>query len=326
MDEALLLRYLRGATSELENEVVEQWSNENSGNRMLLEHYYYTVFVGDRLEDMQSVNVEQSLLNFKAKLAEKDEKRGEPIRWRKYIASVAAFFVGVVVSGAILLLIANTTNKYTVITEAGEQAQVLLPDGSKVWVNASSQLSYHTSFFSSERHISLTGEAFFKVAKDKRSPFIVNAKNVETKVFGTEFNVRARAEEEIVATTLYEGSVSVSFTSDREKEYLLKPGDRLDVDTQERNAKLSVVSTQNYPIWMRGKFHFEQTSLLEIALTLEKHYNVKFIFEDKSLERERFTCDFYKDEGLDQILSVLKLTQSLDYSIKNKTVFLFKGN
>lgn len=326
MDEALLLRYLKGTTNELENSAVELWCCESSENRRLLEQYYYTTFVGDRLDDMESLDVEQSLQKFKARISKKEAAVVGLKSWSRYAASIAAFFIGVIVSGAIFLLIANRGDNYTVMTESGEQAQVLLPDSTKVWINSSTHLSYHTSLFSSDREVSLTGEAFFKVAKNKRSPFIVNTKNVETKVYGTEFNVRAIAEDAKVTTTLYEGSVGVSFTSGEDNEYRLKPGDQIDVDTKERTVKLTVISTKNYPVWMRGKFHFEQTTLLEIALTLEKHYNVKFIFKDASLERERFTCDFYKDEGLEQILAVLKLTQSLDFSIKNKSVYLFKSN
>lgn len=325
MDEALLHRYLRGTTSEQENNDVEQWCNESTANRKLLEHIYYANFVGDRLHDMESINVEQSLLKFKERVKQ-DEAKVVAVNWRKYASAVAAFFIGAIVSGGILLMLANSGDKYTVITDAGEQVQVLLPDGSKVWVNSSSQLSYHTSMFSSKRNVSLTGEAFFKVAKDKSSPFIVNAKNVETRVYGTEFDVRARAEDQLVTTTLYEGSVAVSFASSTQERYILKPGDRIDVDLQGRTASLSEVSTKNYPIWMRGKFHFEQTTLVEIAMALEKHYEVKFIFKDSWLERERFTCDFYKDEGLEQILSILKLTRSLDYSVQGKVVYLYKKN
>lgn len=178
--------------------------------------------------------------------------------------------------------------------------------------------------FSSKRNVLLTGEAYFKVAKDKRSQFVVNSKNVETRVYGTEFNVKARLEDELVTTTLYSGSVSVNVPNAGNGEHKLTPGNRIEVDTKTKVVTYSSVSNQRYPIWIRGKFHFEQTTLLEIALTLEKHYGVRFVFLDNSLKKERFTCDFYKDEGLDKILSILKMTRSIDYSIKSKTVYLFK--
>ncbi len=324
IDEGLLLRYLRGNTNNLENAEVESWYNESPENKKLLEQLYYTVFIGDRLDDMESVDVEKSLKEFKA-LLEKNRRKTKTLKlWTSKVAAVAAFFIGIVVTSAIFLIAVNKQSEYTVITDAGEQSQVLLPDGSKVWVNSSSKLTYTTSMFASKRNVLLTGEAYFKVAKDKRSQFVVNSKNVETRVYGTEFNVKARLEDELVTTTLYSGSVSVNVPNAGNGEHKLTPGNRIEVDTKTKVVTYSSVSNQRYPIWIRGKFHFEQTTLLEIALTLEKHYGVRFVFLDNSLKKERFTCDFYKDEGLDKILSILKMTRSIDYSIKSKTVYLFK--
>ncbi|WP_052180742.1 FecR family protein [Alistipes sp. ZOR0009] len=322
IDEILLLQYLRGNTTPLEDAEVEKWYDESLDNKKLLEQLYYTVFIGDRLNDMASVDVEKSLKDFKTMLERRNRKSKQQKWWGSKVASVAALFVGIIVTSAFFLTMINRQSKYTVITDAGEQSQVCLPDGSKVWVNSSSVLTYTSSLFSSTRNVTLTGEAYFNVTKDKHSPFIVNSKGISTKVFGTEFNVKARLEDAIVSTTLYSGSVSVCLPNAVNGEYLLKPGNRIEVDTKTRTVALSSISGQKYPIWIRGKFHFEQTTLLEITLALEKYYGVKFVFNDSSLKTERFTCDFYKDEGLGKILSILKMTRSIDYIRKGKTVYI----
>lgn len=95
------------------------------------------------------------------------------------------------------------------ITAAGQRAQTVLPDGSKVWLNASSKIVYHNSLWSSDRQIDLSGEAYFEVSHDKHAPFIVNSKQIKTCVLGTKFNVRARQDENRVVTTLLQGLVRV---------------------------------------------------------------------------------------------------------------------
>ena len=99
------------------------------------------------------------------------------------------------------------------ITAAGQRAQTVLPDGSKVWLNASSKIVYHNSLWSSDRQIDLSGEAYFEVSHDKHAPFIVNSKQIKTCVLGTKFNVRAREEENRVVTTLLQGLVTGGFST-----------------------------------------------------------------------------------------------------------------
>lgn len=324
IDEILLLRFLRGNTNEFENEEVEKWYNDSLEHKKLLEQLYYTVFVGDRVADFESIDVEKSLREFKSMLEKKHQKTTIIRHWIGRVASVAAFFVGIVVASVVFLIALNKHSVYTVLTDAGEQTKVILPDGSKVWVNSASKLTYESSLFTSTRNVRLVGEAYFKVTKNKNSRFIVTSKGIETRVFGTEFNVKARAEDSNVSTTLYSGSVSVKIPDATNGEYVLKPGNQIDVDVQSKTVAFTSISSQKYPIWIRGKFHFEQTTLLEIALTLEKYYGVKFFYKDNSLKKERYTCDFYKDEGLEKILSILKMTHNIDYTIKDKSVYIFK--
>ena len=219
-----------------------------------------------------------------------------PVRWGRYATVAAAFFTGLVVAGGITWgLLSNKLSDYEVLTIAGQRAQTVLPDGSKVWLNASSRLVYHNSFWSSEREVDLSGEAYFEVTHDKYAPFIVNSKQIRTRVLGTKFNVRAREEENRVVTTLLQGKVQVDSPRTESNGYVLKPGQTLNIDTDTYQAELI---EYNQPtdvlLWIKGKLMFKQNYLLEITNIMEKLYDIKFIYEDETLKTERFTGEFLR--------------------------------
>ena len=228
MDESILMNYLRGGCNDEECQQVELWCEEAPENRQILEQLYYTLFVGDRMAVMDAVDTEASLTKFKSLVREKEKKakrRSISVRWGRYASATAAFLAGLVFAGGIVWgLLSNKLSDYTVMTTGGQRAQTVLPDGSKVWLNASTKLIYRNSFWSTDRQIDLSGEAYFEVARDKHAPFIVNTKHIKTCVLGTKFNVRAREEEDRVVTTLLQGSVRMESPRTVNNGYLLKPG------------------------------------------------------------------------------------------------------
>ena len=225
MDETILVNYLQGECNDEEAARVEAWCEEGPENRKALEQLYYTLFVGERIAVMNTVDTEASLDQFKSAIREKEKKakrKSISIRWGRYATVAAAFLTGLVFAGGIAWgLLSNKLSDYEVITAAGQRAQTVLPDGSKVWLNASSKIVYHNSLWSSDRQIDLSGEAYFEVSHDKHAPFIVNSKQIKTCVLGTKFNVRARQDENRVVTTLLQGLVRVDSPRTEENGYLL---------------------------------------------------------------------------------------------------------
>ena len=270
MDETILVNYLQGECNDEEAARVEAWCEEGSENRKTLEQLYYTLFVGERIAVMNTVDTEASLDQFKSAIREKEKKakrKSISIRWGRYATVAAAFLTGLVFAGGIAWgLLSNKLSDYEVITAAGQRAQTVLPDGSKVWLNASSKIVYHNSLWSSDRQIDLSGEAYFEVSHDKHAPFIVNSKQIKTCVLGTKFNVRARQDENRVVTTLLQGLVRVDSPRTEENGYLLKPGQTLNVNTDTYQAELI---EYNQPtdvlLWINGKLEFKQQSLLEYS-------------------------------------------------------------
>ena len=321
INEGKLVEYLRGSLDKEARETVERWCDESPENKKLMEQVYYTSFLGERATVMQNIDIDKSLNDFKTRIAEKkhkiqaDKREARRVYWLK-ITVVAALFAGILFGVGFmgLKITENLSHDFVVMTKSGERAQAVLPDGTKVWLNAESKVDYHKSFFSSERRVSMNGEVYFEVTKDKHAPFIVNSKNIDTKVLGTKFNIRANAEDEWVTTTLLEGSVLV--TASGMKEVHMKPDQQLRVNSSTMKSELNDCTDADESIgWIEGKLHFEQVTLKEIMSTLAKYYKVNIIFADEKLQEQKFTCDFDLSDSIHQILSLLSLTNKFDYQV-----------
>jgi ferric-dicitrate binding protein FerR (iron transport regulator) len=165
------------------------------------------------------------------------------------------------------------------------------------------------------------------VQHDKNAPFIVNSRKLTTTVLGTKFNIRANEDDAYITTTLLEGSIVVSETDALDsKSIILKPDQQLKYDYNTGNSViLECPSSKDYISWIDNKLYFENTKLSEIVKDLERHYNVNFTFASEKIKGETFTCDFDSNESIHQILSVLKLTEKLDYTINGKMITLYSG-
>lgn len=216
-------------------------------------------------------------------------------------------------------LIANSSSKAglhynTIATPAGGQYQVVLPDGTKVWLNALSSLTYPTSFVSLvSRKVLLTGEAYFEVAKagpaNHRLPFIVSSKGQEVEVLGTHFNVNCYPEELASATTLLEGSVAVS--KDGIYKEILKPGQQALVNT---GIKVKEIDTSAAIAWKNGLFKFENASITTVMHQFSRWYDVDVEYEGTKPEN-RFNGELYRNTNAGNALQILKLAK-IKFSIE----------
>lgn len=327
MDETILVNYLQGKCSDAEASSVESWCEESPENRKILEQLYCTLFVGERVAVMNNINTEASLDRLKSAIRKTEKQTKSKVRftqWRRSLNIAAAFLAGLVLTSGIFWgLYSSKYSDYIVLTAEGQRAQTILPDGSKVWLNASSKLVYRNSFWSSNRQVNLSGEAYFEISHDKFAPFIVNSKQIKTCVLGTKFNVRAREEENRVVTTLFQGSVRMKSPRTEENGYLLKPGQTLNINTNTYQAELiEYARPSDVLLWMNGKLIFKQQSLLEITHIMEKLYDVEFVYEDDSLKTECFTGEFSTDNTPDEILNVLMHTNHFNYKKEGRTIWL----
>jgi transmembrane sensor len=204
----------------------------------------------------------------------------------------------------------------TMTTPRGGQYKLTLPDGTDVWLNSASSITYPTAFVGNERNVSITGEAYFEVAKDKTKPFHVKAGSQTIEVLGTHFNVMAYADEDVIKTTLLEGSVKV--TGDKESG-ILKPGEQ-SVINKAGDLKVSVASVDEAMAWKNGYFKFNRVGIKYIMRQLSRWYDVDVVYDGRVKEDE-FVGTIGRGENIVQALHLLELA-NVHFKIQDKKIIV----
>lgn len=253
-------------------------------------------------------------------------------QWLRWVGYAAAVLVLVVSSGLLTFwytrseqphnLSANAMN--TLYTPAGQRAQLVLQDGTEVWLNAKSKLVYPAQFTGEERRVRVEGEAFFKVAKDLSKPFIVSAEDVDMKVLGTQFNVYNYPDAGYVQTSLLEGSVRVFFPGREHEGITLKPDQQVTVV----NGKMTVepIRLNEHFLWRDGIYAFENEPLINILKKMELYYDVKIIVKDASLFNDTYTGKFRQRDSLDDVFRVLHQIRKfkVEKDLENNIIYIYK--
>ena len=211
---------------------------------------------------------------------------------------------------------ANKNNE--LIIPKGGEYQVMLADGTKVWLNSASRLIYPQSFMGKERRVVLSGEAFFDVAHDAERPFIVETSRMNVKVLGTRFNVNDYDDNEEVSTTLVNGSVEI--VSGGQQAFRLVPGEQ--AYGKENELEKREVNVRLYTSWIDGKFLFNNTELEEIAKQISRWYDVEIFFSSENVKKVRFTGAIVKFKPLDDLVRMIESTSQVRFSVKGKTIVI----
>ncbi len=208
----------------------------------------------------------------------------------------------------------------TITTPKGGLYQVILPDGTKVWLNAASSLKYPVQFAAQERRVTLTGEAYFEVSKRKAQPFIVNTDQQTVKVLGTHFNINSYPDHRQTRTTLLEGRVSVSALARPLSQKILEPGQQAQLKGTE--ITLAEVNTEAVMAWKRNLFSFNEADLKTIMTEFSRWYDVPVYFEG-TMPEQRFTGEISKNIKASEFLEILssfKVKFRIEGNNKNKTL------
>ena len=232
-----------------------------------------------------------------------------------------------------------------IVAPLGAKSMVKMPDGTIIWLNAGSKLIYKNDFNQNDRHVILTGEAFFSVATNKEKPFIVHAADVIVRAYGTKFDVKAYPDEETVTATLQEGKIDVQFTGKLadKKNIVLAPNQKVVMHRSEiipknentiiaqKSTKIEVISprialeknidTNLYTSWKSDRWTIESIPLETLAPVLERRFNKKLFFKNPELKGYKFTGTI-ENETTEQIMAALQMTAPLDYKIGKDTIVL----
>ncbi|MBB6127908.1 FecR family protein [Mucilaginibacter lappiensis] len=215
----------------------------------------------------------------------------------------------------------NTDTVYnTLTTPRGGEYKVKLPDGTNVWLNSSSSLSYPVEFAGNERHVKLTGEAYFEVAKNKDKPFYVCVNNACVKVLGTHFNIAAYTDDAELTTTLLEGSVLITKNS---KQRLLKPGQQAIVKNNADLINISDARINQVMAWKNGYFVFNDDNINTIMKKLSRWYDVDVEYQG-SFENQRFGGTFYRSKGITKLLNNLEKIGKVHFKITGRRIIVMQ--
>ncbi|CAL1519105.1 FecR domain-containing protein [Chitinophaga sp. MM2321] len=213
----------------------------------------------------------------------------------------------------------------TISTPKGGQYQIVLADGSKVWLNAASSLRFPAAFSGKERAVQLTGEAYFEVAKNAAMPFHVNVNNIQVEVLGTHFNVNAYEDESSVATTLLEGAVRVKneLSANPNNNVVLKPGEQAGL-AKDGNLKINrAVNVAEVVAWKDGNFEFNNASVTDIMRQVSRWYDVELDYRGRKPAR-KLTGKISRNVNLSQLISMLEYT-GVNMKIENKKIIIWEN-
>ena len=218
-------------------------------------------------------------------------------------------------------MVTEEYNKLT--TPIGGEYSLVLSDGTKVFLNADSELKYPVEFSDGKRIVDLKGEAYFEVHKDSLRPFIVRMNGAEVTVLGTSFNVNTYGDDGQIYTTLVNGSVRVSSMKNKQEE-ILKPGMQSVMNVQSGLLTVRKVDVEPYVAWREGRFVFRAMTLDLIMRQLQRWYDFEVFYQNSELKDYEFRGVIKRDMDLDKVLSVIKVTTNVDFEVKGKVITIIK--
>ena len=323
----LLLKFLRDEATPEEIELLDERMNDHpDGDFDSISRSIWgdgTIMSHNLPDEGQKEKMKNNLLN--RINAEEDFMRSVRVnRKREFLHafSLAASILVVAMSVVFLILGDRQIHEYEVVAERGQKSSVTLPDGSHVWLNSASRITYTSDFNKKNRNITLEGEAYFDVAKNKKIPFVVNASEMSITAVGTEFNVRNYSDEDEVCTTLVEGKVIASTLG---CDISLTYGQEAVLNRNSGEMSFAVVSDLNHMVpWRSNEMLLDGESLDNLSRILSRMYNVDVYFENDSIKTYTYT-GLIRNNSLQNVLELVSNTSPVAYGIyDDKIVFTTK--
>ena len=343
MTKKLLIKYIRNEVTQKEESIVLEWISRSAEN----EKYFIS---------LKNLWVSQNLSTEKA--SEEDIRNIQRLTtrknlhfttYRKYIPYAAAVIMLISIALNIFyfqkgsqarydfparstqLSDLSVDQKHVVYTEKGVKAKITLPDGSKVWLNSDSKITYPINFNGNTREVDFSGEAFFDVAKNPMKPMIVHTnKNFKIEVYGTKFNIRSYDNDSEAQTTLYSGSIRIvsvmqekGHNKTTEVVTQMKPLESYIIKDRHEPVNITPDDISSETAWKDGRLIFESAPMSEVIKKLERWHGTEFIVKDSTILKYDITAKF-RSESIVQIMEMIKFCARVDYKIDSNKVILFK--
>lgn len=324
--EEMLFAYLHGTLSDPDRKAVDEWYEISPDNAALLDNLYETYSLERALLTGEAADADKAYDKYRQQILSSrrssfSRNRGRYMRLFGRFSAAAVIVLAIVYVSIRGAEFVNRVEKPLIVrTDIGERVRVELPDGSLVWLNACSEITYGPRMFSAERSVAIKGEAYFEVQKMEDAPFVVHCDQMDIRVLGTKFNVQANSDDDCITTTLLEGAVQV--TSPMVKNgVVMQPDQQLVLNRKTGTAQLTITGqARESRLWTEGRIHFYKATFAEIAKSLERNYNITISFKDDRIRQKQFICDFDSSDNIHRILSILQLTGKFEYRIQGRQV------
>lgn len=332
--EKLIAKHLSGEATPQENQAFRQWINSNNQNKTDFNKIAlsYQLSKGKTLHSQKSkvfANIQQKIyVDHEIRI---DKKQNSINRRLKAWMSVAASIIVLISLGLFYYtnsnssLVQESVHEQLVVKSnpAGQKSKVFLPDGSIVWLNSESSISYESEFNDSSRHIHLNGEAFFEVKKDNARPFVVYSGTVSTTALGTAFNINAFNKNNItVSLTHGKVNVKANHIQGSPQGLIINAGEGVVYNADNKNPiNKIIINPSTVMLWRDGLLHLKNSSLQETITKLERWYGVEIKLNNKPIEMWNAN-GLFDNEYLENVLRSLSFSQDFNYEIKGKQVLI----
>jgi transmembrane sensor len=322
MNEETIIKYLQGQCNPEEEDLFLKWLQESAENKTLF--YEQKALLNYR--KVQDFGTDEQLNKATAKFysnirrSESRRKKQVYLRFARY-AAVLLFLLAV---PALLYKAGYFSKNSQLITISIGQTDsskfVPLSDGSGVWLNSNSSLTYPKTFSENERNVQLTGEAYFEISHDSLHPFKVQTHSIQVKVLGTSFNIRSYTSEKNTETTLVEGKVVIQ-NKQGNTLAMLAPGQMAEYDKHRQYLAVKTVDPHGYTAWRHGSIVFTNATLDDITGKLSELYQVHFTFKGAK-SHTSYNFSFRKGQSIDKVLEMLSFIAPIKYNVEGNEILI----
>ena len=320
----LLIRLFSGEADPDEKKIVADWLNQSAENKKLYSDLREIWLSSGIDSNADNYDLDSAILKFRNQISKGKLNQRKQIDFNRFLKYAAILALALLLPFSYYMGTRNNSDDSitTISCAYGDKSSIVLPDSSHVWLNSGSKLTF-SSNFKSGRKVSLEGEAFFSVSKDKHHPFQVKTADVNIEVLGTKFNLKAYPDEKSVSTTLVEGSVNIS---SKYGSTLMKPDEKLVFDKASKKMVVQALTdTAPETEWKDGRFVFRNESLAELKPKLERWFDVDIVFGDELVKNRKFTGVLGRESILEAV-SYFDLSNFVTCRIEGNKIIINSQN
>jgi len=325
IDQLISNRFLGTITPD-NDQLLDKWIGEKIENQRYFSEQKKLWELFTMHQKMQQIDEHKAFQKISAQLFTRKKRN-----ILAYIQRIAAIMlIPVVIASSIYILSEKTERKQqatvynTAETPLGMRSSLVLPDGTKVWLNSDTKIRYPGNFSKNQRDVYLDGEAFFEVSKNEHQPFVVHTSGVIVKVLGTKFNVKAYSDENQVEASLFEGKINLLLrnSSNQTVEKEVKPGQSFVYSKNKRQLVLNRFPQDEINGWKKNQLLFKDDTFGKLVRKIERWYNVELIYDEQQFNDRRLTVELYEGERLERLMDILSLALLVDYKYEKGKIIL----